>query len=239
MKASRFIALQDARSVGQQAALLIARQIKDKPDASIVFPTGKTPLPLYAVLRQMSGLGWSKTRLFQLDEYVKPTGLQEPLPYETFATFLNRELWHHIGGNKYYIQDYLACPDAYEKQLSENGGPDLVILGIGGNGHIAFNEPGSSPDSITRVVSLAPKTLNANFGDSNKAGYPTEAITMGLATILASKQIILLATGVNKQDIVAQAFAPDTEPSVHCPASWLKRHPCLTVMTDFEFPLSK
>jgi glucosamine-6-phosphate deaminase len=231
-----FVRLPDAQAVGTQAALLVARQLAEKPESSIVFPTGKTPLPMYAALRTMPDVDWSQSRLFQLDEYMPPAqavpGVNAP-SYETFAAFMERELWGTVAGRKYYIQDYLNNTQAYERLLTEGGGPDLLILGIGGNGHVAFNEPGSLPDSTMRVIDLEEQTIQSNFGQTGKS-VPTQAMTLGLKNILQARRILLMATGTGKQEIVRRAFQPDVPPSVECPASWLKRHPCVTVMTDFE-----
>ena len=154
----RFVRLPNANAVGEQAALMVADQLANKPNSTLVFPTGKTPLPLYQALRHMPELDWHSSRLFQLDEYVKPK-MAGPLPYETFAEFMDRELWDYIAGHKFYIQHYFQQPAAYEQLVLQGGGPDLVILGIGGNGHVAFNEPGSAPDSPTRVIELAEQTM--------------------------------------------------------------------------------
>lgn len=229
----RFITLRNADEVGQYAANLVAEQLKRKPNASFVFPTGKTPLPMYAALRRMTELHWESARLFQLDEYIKPP-VQRPLPYETFAEFMNRELWDYIGGNKYYIQHYFNNPAEYERLALLDGGPDLVILGIGTNGHVAFNEPGSPKDSPTRIIDLTEETLQSNFGSGHKQGFPTQAMTLGLHAILAGKHILLLALGEGKHEIVKRAFDASEPPSEECPASWLKLHPHVSVVTDFE-----
>jgi len=229
----RFVRLPNANAVGEQAALMVADQLANKPNSTLVFPTGKTPLPLYQALRHMPELDWHSSRLFQLDEYVKPK-MAGPLPYETFAEFMDRELWDYIAGHKFYIQHYFQQPAAYEQLVLQGGGPDLVILGIGGNGHVAFNEPGSAPDSPTRVIELAEQTMISNFGGARKPGYPTQAMTLGLKAIFSAREILLLATGDSKKAIVKEAFSPENPPSVDCPASWLKRHPHVTVITDFE-----
>ncbi len=234
----RFIPLPNIEAVAEQAAALVARQLTEKPNSALVFPTGKTPLPLYAQLRAMNDINWEKSRLFQLDEYIKPA-TEGPLPYQSFADFMQKELWNFVGGQKFYLEQYFDCPAAYEALMTQENGPDLLILGIGSNGHVAFNEPGSEPDSPTRVIDLADQTMISNFGGIRKPGYPIQAITLGLKAILNAKRILLLATGANKQTITAQAFDPKTPPDLNCPASWLKQHPNVTVITDFSLPLSK
>lgn len=229
----RFVHYQNAEEVGRQAALIVADQLERKPNSTLVFPTGKTPLPMYAALRRMPELHWESSRLFQLDEYIKPT-IAGPLPYETFAEFMNRELWGYIGGKKHYIQHYFNNPAEYERLVTADGGPDLVVLGIGGNGHVAFNEPGSPKDSPTRIIDLAPETMISNFGAAYKRGFPTQAMTLGLKAILSGRHLLLMALGEGKHDIVKRAFNPNQPPSLDCPASWLQGHPQVTVITDFE-----
>jgi glucosamine-6-phosphate deaminase len=234
----RLMTKKNADAVGHEAATLVAEQLAKKPDSSIVFPTGKTPLPLYKALRELGHLNWFHSRLFQLDEYLPPQPGQ-PTGYETFAEFMQRELWAHVDGQKYYLKDFLGNPQGYEHLVKQNNGPDLVLLGIGANGHVAFNEPGSQPDSATRVIDLTAETLRSNFGGLHQAEYPRQAVTMGLKTILGAKKILLMATGEGKRDILQRAFNPTTPPSLDCPASWLKRHPNVLILTDFKvsFPV--
>lgn len=232
-----WLRLSDTESVGIKAAELIAGQLARKPGSSLVFPTGKTPLPMYRHLRRMTDINWEKSRLFQLDEYIKPHS-HGPLPYQSFADFMQKELWNFVGGQKFYLEQYFDCPAAYEALVTKQNGPDLIILGIGRNGHIAFNEPGSPPDCPTRIVDLAEQTVLSNFGAINKPGFPTQAITLGLNAILSARQILMIATGENKHDIIRQAFDPQTPPHDNCPASWLKRHPHVTLLTDFDLPFA-
>lgn len=230
----QWLQLANPDMVGQKAAELVAFQLAEKPNSALVFPTGKTPLPMYAHLRQTSGINWEKSRLFQLDEYIKPQ-IDGPLPYQSFAAFMHQELWNFVGGQKFYLEQYFDCPLAYEALVTKDDGPDLIILGIGHNGHIAFNEPGSMDDSATRIVDLAEQTMLSNFGGIRQAGYPTQAITLGLKAILNARHILMLATGGGKKEIIQRAFNMETPPDPDCPASWLKRHPHVTLLTDFEF----
>lgn len=228
-----WVDLPDTEAVGKQAAKIIAEQLSQKPDSTLVFPTGKTPIPMYAHLRSMDGINWEKSRLFQLDEYIQPA-LEGELPYQSFAQFMQQALWNFVGGQKFYLAQYFDCPAAYEALVTQNDGPDLMILGIGENGHVAFNEPGSLSDSPARVIELANQTQISNFGAIGKPGFPTQAITLGLRTILKARHILMLATGKSKKNILQQAFNPQTPPSPDCPASWLKQHPNVTILTDFE-----
>ena len=135
---------------------------------------------------------------------------------------------HSLDGT---AQDPQAAAAAYERAIAEAGGVDNQILGIGTNGHIAFNEPGSPLDSRTRVIDLHPQTIadNARFFDS-EAEVPRRALTQGIGTIMEAKRIVLIATGENKADAVrALIQGPVTE---DCPASALQRHPHVTVILD-------
>jgi glucosamine-6-phosphate deaminase len=232
-----WVDLPDSESVGKQAASIVAEQLSQKPDSALVFPTGKTPIPMYTHLRNMDGINWEKSRLFQLDEYIQPSmkeEKEEEPPYQSFASFMRQALWDFVGGQKFYLEQYFDCPAAYEALVTQNDGPDLIILGIGQNGHVAFNEPGSFSDSPTRVIKLADQTQVSNFGAVGKPGFPTQAITLGLRAILKARHILMLATGERKKNILQQAFNPKTPPSPDCPASWLKQHPNVTILTDFE-----
>lgn len=235
----QFINTIDRNAVGLRAAWMVQAQLNSKPDSSIVFPTGNTPLPMYEALGRIRNLDWSRSRLFQLDEYCQPEGMDAfPPGVETFAGFLDRVLWSRVDAQKFYLKDMLDDPMQYEGLVRANRGPDLTILGIGMNGHIAFNEPGSPSDSPTRRVDLAEETLVHNFGEErlnrDRAVLPRQAVTLGLSAILASRRILLLATGSRKRGIIRKAFGQHIAPSVACPASWLKMHPYVTVLTDFS-----
>lgn len=229
----RFIQRPNDEAVGQEAARLVEQTLQQKPNASIVFPTGNTPLRMYQALRRTPYSLWAQSRLFHLDEYVPPAGYQGPTKYETYEEYMRRELFDCVGGQKYYVKHYLNRLDEYDRLIRQNNGPDLVVLGIGGNGHVAFNEPGSAKDAKTRLIELEDQTIRDNFGSVGKRGFPTQAATLGLDTVLQAKHIILLATGEKKRAIVEKALNPKTPPSADCPASWLKQHPNVTVITDF------
>jgi glucosamine-6-phosphate deaminase len=229
-----FIERPSEEAVGREAAETVEKTLKQKPNASIVFPTGNTPLRMYQALRRTPYSLWSQARLFHLDEYVPPEGYQGPIKYETYEEYMRRELFDCVGGQKYYMRHYLNRLDEYERLISQDDGPDLVILGIGGNGHIAFNEPGSPQNAPTRIITLEAQTIRDNFGATGKRGYPTQAATLGLDIILRARHIMLLAVGHKKQAIIRKAFDPKNPPSSDCPASWLKEHPHVTVITDFR-----
>jgi glucosamine-6-phosphate deaminase len=230
----RLIEKVDAEAVAQHAALLVKRHLLEKPGSPIVFPTGKTPKRLYEILRDDRSLDWSQTPLFHLDEYVPAVTPSEKPLYQSFQQALDEELWSAIEGQKHYFIDDIGNPTHYEKRLIDAGGPGLILLGIGGNGHIAFNEPPCEANAPTCRVPLMATTLKANFGlDAPNPNYPNAAVTLGLGLILKAGEIVLLATGINKQAILRRAFDSLLPPEAACPASWLKMHPNVSVLSDF------
>ena len=183
----------------------------------LVLPTGSTPLGLYEELVKRE-LDWSNITVFNLDEYIiNPNHLQ------SYYNFMRMNLFDktNIYPNSYNFPD--RNTQAYEDKIKEKGGIDLCILGIGSNGHIAFNEPGSSFDSRTRVVDLDKQTIqdNSRFFDSVD-DVPKQAITMGLGTIMESKKIILVANGKHKLNILKVAMNGEVTEDV--PASILQKH---------------
>ena len=183
----------------------------------LVLPTGSTPLGLYDELVKRQ-LDWSNITTFNLDEYII-----NPNHQQSYHSFMKRNLFDktNIYPKSYNFPD--RNTQAYEDKIKEKGGIDLCILGIGTNGHIAFNEPCSSFESRTRVVNLAPQTIrdNSRFFDSID-DVPKQAITMGLGTIMESKRIILMAQGHKKKEILDKAlFGKITE---EIPASVLQLH---------------
>ncbi|MEH0146290.1 glucosamine-6-phosphate deaminase [Corynebacterium sp. Q4381] len=199
--------------------------------------TGSTPTPTYRELTRRhveEGLSFGNCKAFLLDEYY---GLPATHPESYYAT-IRRELTSHIDIADADVHsldgtaaDAEAAAAAYERAIAAAGGVDHQILGIGANGHIAFNEPGSPLDSRTRVIDLHPQTIadNARFFDS-EGEVPRRALTQGIGTIMEAKRIVLIATGENKADAVrALIEGPVTE---DCPASALQRHENVAVILD-------
>lgn len=199
----------DYEQLSDMAAEKVAALVKAKPDAVIGFATGSTPLGLYQRLVQKhknEGLDFSKMTTFNLDEYI---GL--PADHlQSYAYFMWRHLFSHINVQK----DAVHLPDGmsddidghcawYEEQIEAAGGLDMQILGIGANGHLAFNEPGSSLGSRTRIKTLTADTVhsNARFFDAADQ-VPRYAITMGVGTIMEARQLLLLASGTGKADAI-------------------------------------
>ena len=219
------------------AAELIGRQIRSKPDSVLGLATGSTMLGVYRWLVRMhtrQGLSFARCRTFNLDEYL---GLAPDDP-TSYHYFMRKHLFDRVDlklGNTHLPDGVAADPAAagaaYEKQIRKCGGIDLQLLGIGLNGHIGFNEPGSEFDSRTRVQTLALSTRRQNASHfSNPDRMPRRAITMGVGTILEARHCLLLATGEEKAMIVARALEGRVTTVV--PGSVLQTHPRSTVVLD-------
>lgn len=230
---------ENAQQMSHEAAKQVAAQIKLKPDSVIGFATGSTPLLMYKELIRMhneEGLDFSKVISFNLDEYV---GLPPSHP-ESYHYFMWENLFKHININPSNVHIpmgmadniYVFC-DWYEEKIKSYGGIDLQILGIGGNGHIAFNEPGSSLGSRTRIKTLGMKTRldNSRFF-SHLEHVPKYAITMGVGTIMECKKLLLLASGINK----AEAIKATVEGPIMAkyPATIVQYHRYATIIVDTE-----
>ncbi|HLA84436.1 MAG TPA: glucosamine-6-phosphate deaminase [Thermoguttaceae bacterium] len=198
--------------MSRSAATIVARVLNAKPNAVLGLATGSTPLGLYKELVRMhkdEGLDFSQVTTFNLDEYV---GLTQKHP-QSYHYFMHENLFKHLNIPKQNIyipsgttDNYAAFCKWYEDEIKRAGGIDLQILGIGGDGHIAFNEPTSSLGSRTRIKTLAKQTIddNARFFDSPEQ-VPIYAITMGVGTILEARKLLLLANGSSKAAAIAAA----------------------------------
>ena len=207
------IVKETAEEMSRSAARVVARTLNAKPNAVLGLATGSTPLGLYKELVRMhkeEGLDFSQVTTFNLDEYV---GLTQNHP-QSYHYFMHENLFKHINIPKQNIyipsgttDNYAAFCQWYEQRIRECGGIDLQMLGIGSDGHIAFNEPSSSLGSRTRIKTLARQTIedNARFFDTLDQ-VPIYAITMGVGTILEAHKIILLANGKKKAGAVAAAI---------------------------------
>ncbi len=228
---------EDYDAMSKEAALIVVDRLRRKPNLVLGLATGSTPLGLYKELIRMhvdEGLDFSKVTTFNLDEYV---GLS-PRHDQSYQYFMRENLFKHINipEQNIHLPDGLAddidgfC-DWYEEEIAKAGGIDLQVLGIGPNGHIAFNEPGSSLGSRTRVKTLTENTrkANARFFKS-PAEVPRYAITMGVGTIMDAKELLLLANGAGKADAIKAAVeGPLTG---QCPASIIQLHRRTFVIVD-------
>ncbi|RMF37903.1 MAG: glucosamine-6-phosphate deaminase [Planctomycetota bacterium] len=238
----RVVILENADQVAGRAASLVLQQVQRKPDSVLGLATGGTPLATYRRLVDAARSGqvaFHQVTTFNLDEYV---GLTADHP-QSYRTYMRKELFEPAGfdlsrchlpdGTRVAWEELQRECQSYERQIRESGGIDLQILGIGTDGHIAFNEPGSSLASRTRVKALTEQTRqdNARFFASPD-DVPKLAITMGIGTILEARQIVLLATGGQKAKAVhALVEGPLT---AQVPASALQMHPQVTVLLDVE-----
>jgi glucosamine-6-phosphate deaminase len=216
-------------TLSERVAAVVREQLEAKPDSRLGLPTGRTPTAAYRILSDWSDEGeldWSQVTAFGLDEYCD---VDESV---SFRGYLEQNLYRHINLPKNSRFNPILTDD-YDGLIADKGGLDLTLLGIGTNGHIAFNEPGTPLNSWTHIVLLTESTRAANAEFFKNHLIPTRAVTMGIRTILNSKKIVLIATGKKKQDIVTQALrGPVTE---EVPASFLQLHDNVMVLTDFDF----
>jgi glucosamine-6-phosphate deaminase len=219
------------------AAEQVKRQLQARADSVLALPTGQTPIGLYQELARRcreEDLSFAEARTFNLDEFVD-------LPAEhraSFDSFMLTHLFSHIdidlanvrvpNGNAPNLDQ--ECR-AYEREIAAAGGIDLAIIGIGVNGHIAFNEPGTPFDSRTRVVELTLESRQAHADEFGGLEFvPAKAITIGIGTIMEARRIVLLASGSEKAEIVARAIEGPMTRSV--PASALQNHPNVLFILD-------
>lgn len=224
-----------ADAAGALVAAEIARLVRARPDAVLGLATGSTPLPVYTALREaLTGVDVSHVGGFALDEYV---GLDPQHP-QSYRSVIRREVVEPLGldPDRIRVPDgrldgIEGAGDAYERAIADAGGVDLQLLGIGTDGHIGFNEPGSSFASRTRVKTLTRQTRadNARFFDAPD-DVPRHCITQGLGTILDARHLVLLAFGAGKAAAVAGAVEGAVTASL--PASAIQLHPHVTVVVD-------
>ncbi len=247
----KLIIEKDYDSMSKRAAGIISEKIQEKPDCVLGLATGSTPMGTYRELikkYRQGQLDFSQIRSFNLDEYYG-LGMDLSKPYaqdQTYARFMYEELFKHINikSNNIHVPDGLAgnpeksCLE-YEAKIKKAGGIDLQLLGLGGNGHLAFNEPGSSLASRTRLIPLAQRTLDDNWEKFyKKAGssidkMPHHAITMGVGTILEARQALLLVSGKSKAKVAAEAIEGAITSRI--PASAIQLHPGeVTAILDQE-----
>lgn len=233
------IKVNNYEEMSQQAAKIILETVQQVPESILGLATGSTPEGLYELLKKAYAekqVSFQHTQTFNLDEYVGLSSDDE----QSYHYFMNDKLFNHldIPAENTHIPNGLAADledecATYEARLSEAGDIDLQILGLGLNGHIGFNEPGTSFDMRTHVVELDASTREANarfFQD--EADVPTQAISMGISTILDAKQIVLLVQGEKKADILRKVVHGEVTEEV--PASILQRHDNVTIITDIE-----
>jgi glucosamine-6-phosphate deaminase len=229
----------DATKVGEAAAGVIAAQVTVDPFSVLGLATGSTPLPTYESLIKLYNAGlvnFSTVRTFNLDEYVGISRVHD----QSYYYFMFENLFSKINIDPENVQvPYPASSNpaddckAYDEAIEAAGGIDLQLLGIGNNGHIAFNEPSSTFTFGTHIVELTQSTIEANkrfFASANEV--PKKAITMGTGSIMKARSILLIATGANKAEAVKAMVQGKIDPQ--CPASILQLHPNTIIFLDKE-----
>ena len=224
----------------EKISALIAEEfikvVNEKPNCVLGLATGTSPLQVYANLVKANKEGrvsFKNVATFNLDEYIGLGGTHN----QSYRYFMNDNLFNHIDIDKERTHvlkgtgDYLAYANQYDDEIAKFGGIDLQILGIGSDGHIAFNEPGTPFDSLTHVAELAESTIVDNsrlFNDVSEV--PIKAVTMGLKSIMNARKIVLIATGKNKAQAIYNLLkGPMTE---EVPCSILQKHPDCTIYVD-------
>jgi glucosamine-6-phosphate deaminase len=223
-----------AETLAQDTAAVIERQ----PDLVIGLPAGRTPILLYRDLARISRdrpVDWSRVSTFNLDEFVTP-GDDRPQPFRQFLQDYLLSLINlqpaHIHSLDGRTGDVAAECDRYERAIAAVGGLDLVILGLGVNGHIGFNEPAPALEARTHLATLSAESRAANawLFDGRPEMVPTTALSMGMATILGARTIVVMATGASKATAVAAMVNGGVTTTV--PASFLQQHADVTVLLD-------
>lgn len=214
----------DYAALSQRAAELLLAGIRRDPRLVLGLPTGRTPVGMYERVVAECAREYHCFRdvtTFNLDEYVD-IAREHPGSY---FTFMRQHLFDHIDIDcaNAHMPDG-AAPDLYEDRIAAAGGLGLTFLGLGGNGHIAFNEPGTPFTSRTRVVALSEHTRAANASLFPDGRVPTHAITMGIATILESREIVLLAAGANKRAAIERLRGGEVTEEFPASALWWHRN---------------
>ncbi len=231
----RIIVVEDYGRLSRAAARHVCREVLCWPGTVIALPTGRTPMGLYRELIAAYHDGWvdfCNVIFFNLDEYYEIP----PDHAQSFTRFMETHFLRHVAVREHNIPNSLASDhkaecDRYEGRIAERGGIDLAVLGLGQNGHIGFNEPGTPFGSATHLARLSLETRQREaelFGSLE--GVPQYAITMGIRTIMNARRILLLVNGVEKAEIVRESLFGAVSRSV--PASILQLHPDVTVVVE-------
>ena len=226
--------------IEQEIAQTFIDQVKAKPNSILGLATGSSPVGVYKKIINAVNAGevsFKDVTSFNLDEYVGLEGTHE----QSYRYFMNVNLFDHIDINKANTNvpngiNYEESAKNYDNQIAAMGGIDLQILGLGSDGHIAFNEPGTPFDSLTHVTELTEMTIqdNSRFFESIEE-VPTKAITMGLQSIMNAKKIVLIATGKSKANAVKELI--HGEISEEFPCTILQKHPNAIIYVDEEIEL--
>jgi len=224
-------------AVAKAVARRMADLVTKTPRVVFGLPTGRTPIGLYRELVSLHahGVDFSQVTTFNLDEFL---GIPASHP-GSYCSFMQEHLFKHVNikpENRHFLDGMAADPEAeclrYEQQIADAGGIDLQVLGIGTNGHIGFNEPAPTLAARAHRVTLRPETRrsNASLFGGDPADVPPEALSVGMATILHSRAIVLLATGRAKSGCIERVVNGPLTPEL--PASFLQLHDDVDIMLD-------
>lgn len=232
----RIIVVQDAEEVGRRGAQFVAEHLRRHPRTVLGMATGQTTVPFYRELVRLhreEGLDFSRATTFNLDEYY---GLAPDDP-RSYHRFMREHLFRHVNLDpaRTHLPDGTARDAAaecrrYTEAIVAAGGIDLQVLGIGVNGHIGFNEPGTALGAQAQLVRLRPETVQRNEALAGRVELPPTALSLGVKDIMHARRLLLLASGPEKAGAVAAALEGPVTDEV--PASVLQLHPDLTVVLD-------
>ena len=235
---TRIRVFRSAEALARAFAGEVARQLARNPGIVLGLPTGRTPIPLYRELVRLHRAGradFSRATTFNLDEFL---GLEPRNPH-SYRAFMQRHLFDHVNVAPRRIQflngavrDTARECQRYERAIDRAGGIDLQILGLGANGHIGFNEPARALAAATHRTRLTPATrrANASFFENRSSAVPRDALSMGMATILHARRIVLLATGAAKARCVQRMIEGPVTPRL--PGSFLQLHRSAEIWLD-------
>ncbi|MDX8045639.1 glucosamine-6-phosphate deaminase [Gracilibacillus sp. S3-1-1] len=232
----KIIRAKDYQEMSKIAANILQDKINEHPAITLGLATGGTPEQTYAYLSEDTQTSFEHVTTFNLDEYI---GLSPTNP-NSYHYYMNKHLFSKVNIPTEQIflpngfaEDLLEECRSYEQKIKQHNGIDLQLLGLGQNGHIGFNEPGTSFERHTHIVSLEPSTIEANarFFDSIEE-VPKQAITMGIASIMKSKEILVLVSGKAKNAALEQLMHGKIDEQF--PASILNTHENVTIIADEE-----
>lgn len=234
----RVLTFDSVEEIGRVAGEVFVQTVLQKPNAVLGLATGATPLPTYAYMAEAYKSGKVSFRdvsTFNLDEYCDLPKTHK----NSYFTFMNENLFskidlkpenvHFLDGN---APDAAAESKRYAVEIEAAGGIDIQFLGIGRNGHIAFNEPSDRFTNDAFKVQLTESTIEANSIYFDDVPMPRYAMTMGIGSVMRARKIVLVATGKSKAEAVRTMIRGEIDP--HCPASILKAHPDCTVLLDTD-----
>ncbi|WP_338985344.1 glucosamine-6-phosphate deaminase [Spiroplasma endosymbiont of Diplazon laetatorius] len=234
----KIIRVKDNNEAGKIVSDLILNEVKENNKVVLGLATGSSPITTYENIiskTKEQNIDWSEVKTFNLDEY---KGL-EASHNQSYRYFMNDKLFDHININKentFVPSGMIETNEEankYDNLIAQHGGIDLQLLGLGINGHVGFNEPGSDFEGLTSIVNLTKSTIEANSRFfENESDVPTQAISMGLKSIMNAKKIVLIATGESKAEAVKNLVEGPI--SSEWPCSVLLNHKDVTVVIDGE-----